>query len=80
MNSNNIRQDCYSQVTSDLVLACRSRLQTKRFELRIMEPIFPKSRAVLGTYWTELFRVGMPSKEGEGAVELLGEHGAGEFV
>ena len=27
-----------------------------------------------------LFRVRMPRKNGEGAVELLGEHGAGKFV
>jgi hypothetical protein len=27
-----------------------------------------------------LFRVGMSGEDGEGAVELLGEHGAGKFV
>jgi hypothetical protein len=30
--------------------------------------------------WSVLFRVGMAREDGEGAVELLGEHGAGEFV
>src|ERR1700730_334665 len=58
MNSNKIRQVCYSQVTSFAFRVGRSLRSNWRFSLRIR----------------------MAREDGGGAVELLGEHGAGKFV